>query len=76
MLVLSRKKNEAIIIGDDVELSIISIDGDNVKIGIRAPKSISILRKELLDEVADANRESVQKSSPSSVDIKDFKLSK
>jgi carbon storage regulator len=72
MLVLSRKKNQAIRIGEDIEISILSIEGDTVKIGIEAPKKVSILRKELIEEVADANRE----SAGATVDLKDFKLDK
>lgn len=72
MLVLSRKKNQAIRIGDDIEISILSVEGDTVKIGIDAPKTISILRKELIDEVTEANRESIGVT----VDLKGFKLEK
>lgn len=57
MLVLQRKKNQSIMIGDNIELSVLEVGGDWVKIAISAPKDISILRKELA-EAAEANRES------------------
>ena len=47
MLALSRKKDEAIIINDDIEITIIEIKGDQVKLGISAPKSVPIYRKEV-----------------------------
>ena len=46
MLALSRKKDEAIIINDDIEITVIEIKGDQVKLGITAPKSVPIYRKE------------------------------
>ncbi|MBP8986741.1 MAG: carbon storage regulator CsrA, partial [Spirochaetes bacterium] len=49
MLVLARKINESIMIGDDVEIVIIDIKGDQVKLGIKAPKTISVHRKEIYD---------------------------
>jgi carbon storage regulator len=47
MLVLTRKSNQSIMIADDVEISVLSIVGDKVRIGIEAPKSIPIFRKEV-----------------------------
>lgn len=55
MLVLSRKLDEAITIGDDIVVKIISVDKGVVKLGIDAPSDISIVRNELLEDVKDAN---------------------
>jgi len=51
MLVLSRSKDESIIIGDDVEITIIDIKGDKVRLGITAPISISVHRKEVYEAI-------------------------
>ncbi|KEZ48750.1 carbon storage regulator CsrA [Metabacillus indicus] len=55
MLVLTRKTGEAIKIGDDIEISVISISGDQVKIGINAPKHIEIHRKEIYLSIQEEN---------------------
>ena len=68
MLALSRKKDEAVIINDDIEITIIEINGDQVKIGISAPKSVPIYRKEVYMQIQNANKEAAQ-----SVDIKNIK---
>lgn len=60
MLVLSRKKEESIIIGDDIEIKIVKIEGKTVKIGIIAPKNVRILRKELYDEIKNENIEATR----------------
>ena len=62
MLVLSRKVGETIWIGDDVELVITEVKGDYVKVGVRAPRTIDIIRGELRNDISDANKEAVVKS--------------
>ncbi len=56
MLVLSRKKDQGIIIGENIELTIIEIQGDQVRIGIKAPKNVSIYRKEIFLEIQNENK--------------------
>ena len=57
MLVLTRKVNQAIKIGDDIEVSILAIEGDQIKIGIDAPKSIGGYRKEIYVAIQQQNSE-------------------
>lgn len=59
MLVLSRKEDESIIINDNIEIKIISVKQDQVKLGIIAPKNVTIYRKEIYEEIQKANIESV-----------------
>lgn len=56
MLVLTRKNGETIKIGDDIEITVISSKNDQVKIGIKAPKNIEILRKEIFELIQEENQ--------------------
>ena len=55
MLVLARKLDESIVIGDDIIIRVVSIDKGVVKLGIDAPKEVSIIRNELLEDVKESN---------------------
>ena len=55
MLVLGRKLNESLMVGDDVEIIIVEIKGDQVKLGIKAPREIKIYRKEIYEEIQAEN---------------------
>jgi carbon storage regulator len=57
MLVLTRKLNQAIKIGDNIEIKILAIDGEQIKIGIDAPKNIEIHRKELYIAIQEENNQ-------------------
>ena len=70
MLIISRKKNEGIVIDKNTEITVIDIQGDKVRLGIEAPGEVKIIRKELL-ETEDINREAAQvKTKP---DVKKLK---
>lgn len=56
MLILSRKIDESIIIGDDIEITILEIDNDKVKIGINAPRNIDVHRKEIYLQIQEENK--------------------
>ncbi len=56
MLVLTRKKNESIVLNDNIEITVVDVQGDQVRIGINAPKSVSIYRKEIFLEIQAENK--------------------
>lgn len=59
MLIITRKKGESLMIGDDIEITISKIEDGSVKIGIKAPKDVIILRKELYEEIKEENRKAM-----------------
>jgi carbon storage regulator len=63
MLVLSRKNNESIIIGGHIEIVVLGVEGETVKLGIRAPKEVAIYRKELYETIQAENLEASKSSS-------------
>ena len=60
MLVLSRQRDETIMIGDDVQITVVDIRGDKVRLGITAPKSIPVHRKEVYDAIQRENRSATE----------------
>ena len=65
MLALTRKKNESIMIGNDIEITILEVRGDKVKLGIEAPNQIPIYRKEIYLDIQQANQEATKTSKTS-----------
>lgn len=64
MLALSRKKNEAIVIDNNVEVTILDIKGEQVKIGITAPKTVPVYRKEVYVQIQEANKAAMASIKP------------
>jgi carbon storage regulator len=60
MLVLSRKKDETVVIDDNIEITIVDVKGDTVKLGITAPRDVKIYRGELLEAIRKANIEAAE----------------
>jgi len=56
MLVLTRKKDQALVIGDDIVVTVLDIQGDQIRLGVEAPKSVKIFRKELYLEILEENK--------------------
>jgi carbon storage regulator len=64
MLVLSRKLNQSIVIGDDIHIVVVSVDRDTVKLGIQAPREVPVHRAEVYQEIQRANRAAVPGTLP------------
>ena len=64
MLVLTRHKDESIIIGDNIELMVVEVRGDKVKIGINAPPEVRVYRKEIYDAIQQENIEAARTPTP------------
>lgn len=62
MLALSRKKDESIMLGNDIEITVLEIRGDQVKIGVKAPKNVAIFRKEIYDQIEEENKKAAEQN--------------
>lgn len=60
MLALARKLNQSIIIGNNIEITLLEIKGDQIKVGINAPKSVPIYRKEIYEQIQEENKKAAQ----------------
>ncbi len=60
MLVLTRRPGEVLLIGGEIRLIVLAVDGDRVKLGIEAPRQVSIVRAELVEAVREANRDAAR----------------
>ena len=67
MLILSRKIDQKIRIGDDISLTIIEVRGDQVKIGVEAPKNVKVFRQEVFEEIQSENKEAAREISTESL---------
>lgn len=67
MLALTRKKGEAIVINNNVEITVLEVKGDQVKLGINAPKEVPVYRKEVYVQIQEANREAANAVDPFSL---------
>ncbi|MBE5847980.1 MAG: carbon storage regulator CsrA [Lachnospiraceae bacterium] len=63
MLALSRKKNEALMINNNIEITVLEVKGEQVKLGISAPREVSIYRKEVYLQIQEANKEAMSADS-------------
>lgn len=68
MLALSRKQGESIVIGNNIEITVLEVKGDQIKLGITAPKSVPVYRKEIYAQIQAENREAV-----SNLDVESLK---
>ncbi len=68
MLVLTRKSNQSIMIGDEIEISVLSVMGDKVRIGIQAPRSIPVYRREVYVAIQREREEELADTSPEGVE--------
>jgi carbon storage regulator len=76
MLVLTRKTNQSISLGENIRVTVLDVEGDRVSIGIDAPKEVRIFRSELLDDTLRQNRESLESANFSPAFLKKKKDSK
>ena len=73
MLVLTRRANQSIVIGGEVTVTVLEVRGDQVRLGIQAPKSVQVHREEVWAELAEANREAASPDAAALEALKDLK---
>lgn len=64
MLALSRKKGESLVINNNIEVTILEVKGDQIKLGIKAPREISIYRKEVYEQIQESNKAAMTEQTP------------
>lgn len=62
MLILARKVGQRIVIGDDIEITVVEVRGEQVRLGVTAPRAVAVNRKELLEQIAASNLEAANSS--------------
>jgi carbon storage regulator len=67
VLVLTRRKNQSIVIGDGITITVLDVKGDNIRLGITAPRDVQVFREELLTALSEANASSVLTDAPAPV---------
>ena len=67
MLALSRKKGEALIINNNIEVTILEVKGDQIKLGINAPREIPVYRKEVYEQIQQENKEAMSDQTPDAI---------
>lgn len=72
MLILARRINEQIVIGDSIRVSVIDIRGDQVKLGIDAPRSVKVYRQEVFDAIQEENRKAAEGTSITLPSLDDY----
>ena len=72
MLVLTRKPDQSIMVGSDIEVMILEVRGEQVRLGIRAPKSVSVHRKEVFEQIREENRSAFRAGADSLPPIDDL----
>ena len=72
MLILARRTNESIVIGDEIEVSIIDVKGDQVKLGIKAPRSVKVYRREVFEAIQEENRTAAETATSELPSLDDY----
>jgi carbon storage regulator len=72
MLILARRTDESIVIGDEIEVSVVDIKGDQVKLGIQAPRSVKVYRREVFEAIQEENRKAAETATTELPSLDDY----